>query len=857
LARDANTKQRESAASAGIGARAGLSWSWHLDLDTLLAALAEPAPWNHLPKRAVRQPEPDAAQATPVGTDLADATPAGPTPAGPTPAGTSPAGATPTGSLPPGAGLPGAEPDAGAVDPVEEDFAAFLDALDAGHTSVFPLSVAAGRVAEVLPTGPDLAAWLARCPAEELEDGALPGVAAAWRRIGAWAQASELAVVAQMASRSAARETENGTGKDGRPTKITPDACGQVSLALTMSQAAAQSWTDLAVTLRWRLPGTGAALNEGTIDLPRARAIAEATAPLDDDKAKAVEDKVLPRAAEQTTGQLRAALRRAVITADPEGAERRREEAEQRAKVTLYPDPDGTAALTAQNLPGIRAAAAMARITALARGLKASGATGGIDLLRSKVFLGLLLGTLPHIPPPPGRPPDPQPPADPHPPEDYPGPHLDDWPWNNDPAPATSKTTEPDQGKVHPPSSGKAHQPKPGKGSAPSDEGTSGTETQPNHDRAEMSPGAGAACAATEDSATEDSATEDSATEDSATEDSATEDSATEDSATEDSQNDDSQNDEDLPPGGRSPLARRGSWPEATPFAPPGPAALRNLVPAGSGFLDLRLPLATLSGGGPEPGYLTRLGPITPAQASYLAHLAARDPAVDWRLVLTDNAGRAIAVTRIRRRRSPARPARAGPDSDPPSTDPPSTDPPSTDPPGSETPSSETPGSESRLVRRVTVIIATAELASAPVSDPRMCGQLASLVTVIISAARLAACRAAERTAADAAAGGCAHTEVSPAYQVPTRLREYVSLRDLTCRFPTCRQPAWRCDCDHSKPYDKGGPTCCCNLGALCRYHHKLKQHPLWGFDQPTPGNFTWTTSVGRTYTIQPDTQAA
>ena len=56
---------------------------------------------------------------------------------------------------------------------------------------------------------------------------------------------------------------------------------------------------------------------------------------------------------------------------------------------------------------------------------------------------------------------------------------------------------------------------------------------------------------------------------------------------------------------------------------------------SGSGFLDLRLPWLTLTQGGPEPGYLTRLGPITPAEASRLARLAASDPAVKWRVVLT------------------------------------------------------------------------------------------------------------------------------------------------------------------------------------------------------------------------------
>ena len=106
-----------------------------------------------------------------------------------------------------------------------------------------------------------------------------------------------------------------------------------------MSHPAAMAWTSLGVTLRWRLAATLAALSAGTIDLYRARLIAEATGPLDDDTARAVESAVLPKAGGQTSGQLRVALRRAVIAADPEGAEQRRKEAQRHAKVSLYPDP--------------------------------------------------------------------------------------------------------------------------------------------------------------------------------------------------------------------------------------------------------------------------------------------------------------------------------------------------------------------------------------------------------------------------------------------------------------------------------------------------------------------------------------
>jgi hypothetical protein len=268
-------------------------------------------------------------------------------------------------------------------------------------------------------------------------------------------------------------------------------------------------------------------------------------------------------------------------------------------------------------------------------------------------------------------------------------------------------------------------------------------------------------------------------------------------------------------------------WPEATPFLPPGPAVLKNLSPAGSGFLDLRIPWPTLARGDPEPGYLTRLGPITPAQASCLALLAADDPGVEWRVVLANDMGRALAVTRVRRGRSPAGPARAGLD----------------DP--------------SSLLHRVTVVMAASELNIAGCKGLRAEGNLGQVLAAIITAGQQAVVQAAERTAADAEAGGCAHGQASVAYQVPARLREFVNLRDLTCRFPICRQPAWRCDCDHTRPWDQDGPTCCCNLGPLCRFHHQLKQLAGWHLDQPSPGSFTWTTPTGRTYTIQPDQQAA
>ncbi len=262
-----------------------------------------------------------------------------------------------------------------------------------------PSAEIAGRVVEELTPGPELAHWLSAAHPTELNGFSLAGAAAAARRLASWAQACELAAVAEIAARAAVRDGSVLVGPDGGPARVPDDAADEVALTLGMSRFGAAWWTDLAVTLAWRLPTTLDALSAGALDFSRAKLIAEATTTLDDDAARAVQDRILPSAGRQTLGQLRAALRRAVISVDPRGAERRRQETERKARVGLYAAEEGTATLSGQNLPGAQSAAAMARISALAQAMKSAGVEGGLDLLRARAFLGLLLGTLSLIPP--------------------------------------------------------------------------------------------------------------------------------------------------------------------------------------------------------------------------------------------------------------------------------------------------------------------------------------------------------------------------------------------------------------------------------------------------------------------------
>jgi hypothetical protein len=63
--------------------------------------------------------------------------------------------------------------------------------------------------------------------------------------------------------------------------------------------------------------------------------------------------------------------------------------------------------------------------------------------------------------------------------------------------------------------------------------------------------------------------------------------------------------------------------------------------------------------------------------------------------------------------------------------------------------------------------------------------------------------------------GGAPETGYVPS----AKLQEFVRVRDLTCRFPGCDEPAEFCDLDHTIPYPLG-PTHPSNLKCLCRKHH-------------------------------------
>jgi len=212
-----------------------------------------------------------------------------------------------------------------------------------------------------------------------ISEAELTGVVCAWDRVEAHAAARKLAAIAELARRNPAPEDAEFTAD-------------QVAYALGESRGRAGDLADLAQTLGTRLPGTAAALEDGTISRYKAEIIAGATALLDDAGARAAEAKVLDRAARLTPGGLRAAIAAAVMEVAPEKARQRREAAAKDARVQRWAEDSGNAALMGCELPPDEVLAADQRITAWARELKKAGLDGDMDVLRARAFLDLLLG---------------------------------------------------------------------------------------------------------------------------------------------------------------------------------------------------------------------------------------------------------------------------------------------------------------------------------------------------------------------------------------------------------------------------------------------------------------------------------
>jgi hypothetical protein len=448
----------------------------------------------------------------------------------------------------------------------------------------------------------------------DLDDDELIGLLRVWQRLESWCASGLLKAIAELARRRPADRTPAAPSGEF-PAQLSEFLGDEIAAALTLTGRAADTRLSLSLDLEIRLPGTAQALHEGVITNAKAQLIAEATRILSDDDASAVEAWILSRAGQQTTGQLRAAVARAVLAIDPTAAERRREEAQKDPRVRRWQEDAGTAALAGYGLPPADVLVADQRITTRARALRDAGLSGSLEELRARAYLDALLG-------------------------------QDSIPL-----------AEPDQ----PPAPGPSHGPGP-------------------------------------------------------------------------------------------------AGPPVTPGSGGGGLAAR---------VNLTVPLLTQLGRTAEPGAVGGFGPVDPALSRELVTRAAAHPASRFCLTLIGADGHAIGHGCL-------------------------------------------PGRLAELTRP---------------------GSPGLTVTI--------------RPIAN---GTCEHGHQESRYEPSRRLQHLIWARGTTCSAPGCRQPAARCDLDHTVPYDQGGRTCECNLAPLCRHHHRCKQAEGWRLEQPRPGVMAWTTPAGRRY---------
>lgn len=230
-----------------------------------------------------------------------------------------------------------------------------------------------------------------RCPGAT--DDEIVGIVRRWAAIESWAGAARLGAVRELIR----REDKPWMPTDqhaGQPDPWSESLTHELALALAASAGSADRTEWLAWELGTRLPGIDALLTEGVLTYGKAKAVAEAFKHLSDADAAHAEALILGQLVGKTYLQVLRLAAAAASKVDPEGDERRRKDAEQSARVRLWREQSGAAALAGFDLPTDQALAAHANVGARAEQYKASEAFPGeqMDQLRAMSYLDLLNG---------------------------------------------------------------------------------------------------------------------------------------------------------------------------------------------------------------------------------------------------------------------------------------------------------------------------------------------------------------------------------------------------------------------------------------------------------------------------------
>lgn len=240
------------------------------------------------------------------------------------------------------------------------------------------------RLDEV-PPGPILAAWLSSIDVHRLSGYDRIVVLRAHQRMATHYTAQ---TYRDMAAVTDILRDEFGD----HPGETVLAAEAEIRTALTWTRRLTESELSFALDVQQRLPVLFGLLENGVIDVRKAKVIADGTIHLPDDTARTIVDHLLAEAPALTTGQIRARVRKLCITTDPDDAKNRYEQAVESRRVVMQPTVDGTAHLFAFDLPPDGVAAASKRISRLARAAKTEGDPRTPDQIRADVLIDLLCG---------------------------------------------------------------------------------------------------------------------------------------------------------------------------------------------------------------------------------------------------------------------------------------------------------------------------------------------------------------------------------------------------------------------------------------------------------------------------------
>jgi len=263
-------------------------------------------------------------------------------------------------------------------------------------SSLPAVAVVVERV-EAMVAGPALAATLGTLDHSLLDDDQALTVTAAWMRLQAWAEAGQVRGLATFVDRRARLDADAPwqaggeamvrMGGAGTP-EVEEFAAAEAGAVLGIGTGAARGRIADAVDLRHRLPSTFAALRLGHVDGSKARLMARGTRLLSAVDAGRVDAEIADLLSGWTWRRCDREITRAVVAADPAGAERRRDEARAAREVVVGPSRDGVREVLAR-LDAGPAARLDARVDQVAGWLGELGDTDRLQVRRATA-LGVL-----------------------------------------------------------------------------------------------------------------------------------------------------------------------------------------------------------------------------------------------------------------------------------------------------------------------------------------------------------------------------------------------------------------------------------------------------------------------------------